>query len=408
MKILIIAARFPRSSGKPDSFTVYHLVRFLAKNHELCLASFVQDEDDRAAVGEMEEACTEVQAIPHSDRKGRAGIICRSANLRPLQVNYYASSEMKKAVSGLVEKHQPDLIYCHLFRMAPYALPYRIPRVLALQISHTLNYRRLLKHTRSLGRQILYGIEYLLVKPYEKRMLAKFDQCLLISPFDRQSLDPEEKLTNIFYSPHGVDTEYFRRDRTPGPDEPEPKTIVFPANFDAATNRDAASWLLQDILPRIRREEPEVRLILAGRNPTAELWAAAENDDRIEVTGFVEDIRPYFKRSTVLVDPVRACAGLQNKLLTGFSMEIPVVATRCANEGIQAREDLDVLLTDADDGEGFAGCVIRLLQDGGLRKELTASARRFVTEQWTWEYHFEQLEKSFSQLVANVQDDRFE
>ncbi|RKX32016.1 MAG: glycosyl transferase (group I), partial [Verrucomicrobia bacterium] len=109
-------------------------------------------------------------------------------------------------------------------------------------------------------------------------------------------------------------------------------------------------------------------------------------------------IRSYFKRATVLVDPVRACAGLQNKLLTGFSMEVPVVATRCANEGIQARENVDILLSDENDGAGFAECVVRLLRDQELRDRLTANARSFVTEKWTWEYHFEQLEAMLCEL----------
>jgi glycosyltransferase involved in cell wall biosynthesis len=400
MKILVIGARFPRSTGKPDSFTVYHMIRFLSRQHDVYLASFVQDDDDRQAVPEMEGLCREVRAVSHSDFWARIGLLARSPNLRPMQVNYYASRAMKRAVDELVEQHAPDVLYCHLMRMAPYVLGHDRPRVLALQISHTLNYQRLLEHTKSWRRRALYGVEYTLVKPYEKKLLRRFDRCLLISPFDRNSLDPDHEVDNIFYSPHGVDTEFFSRDRAPGPAEPEPNTLVFPADFSAATNRDAADWLIGSILPIIREQIPDVHLILAGRNPPAELIKVGENDPGIEVTGYVDDIRSYFKRATVLVDPVRACAGLQNKLLTGFSMEVPVVATRCANEGIQAQENIHLLLTDEDDSRGFAQHVTRLLNEPGLRKELTTNARSFVTEKWTWEYHFKQLESMLSEIAV--------
>jgi glycosyltransferase involved in cell wall biosynthesis len=123
-----------------------------------------------------------------------------------------------------------------------------------------------------------------------------------------------------------------------------------------------------------------------------------DRNPAVEVTGRVEDLRPYLDRAAVAVDPLRVGAGLQNKVLEGMSMGVPMVVTAVANEGIGAEPGRHLLVADrADD---FARQVVRLLRDPEMRTRIGAAARRFVIDEWSWEKHFADLERELMALAA--------
>jgi polysaccharide biosynthesis protein PslH len=94
--------------------------------------------------------------------------------------------------------------------------------------------------------------------------------------------------------------------------------------------------------------------------------------------------------------PIRAAAGLQNKLLEALAMGKATVATPEANEGIQAVPGRDLLL--ARPPEAFAATVLELLADAPRRRALGEAGRAFIEEKWTWEAPFLTLEQSFLAL----------
>ena len=77
-----------------------------------------------------------------------------------------------------------------------------------------------------------------------------------------------------------------------------------------------------------------------------------------------------------------------------------MVVTSVANEGIGAEPGRHVLV--ADNPGDFAAAVVALLQDEGLRTTMGQAARRFIVEQWSWEKHFDDLEREMLSLVAGA------
>jgi len=116
------------------------------------------------------------------------------------------------------------------------------------------------------------------------------------------------------------------------------------------------------------------------------------------VTGTVDDPAVWIARATVSVAPIRAAAGLQNKLLEAMAMGRPVVATAIANEGIGGIPDRDLLI--ADEPEAMAEAILALLDNPARREELGLAARRFIEEHWTWEGPFLRLEASLQEALA--------
>ncbi len=110
------------------------------------------------------------------------------------------------------------------------------------------------------------------------------------------------------------------------------------------------------------------------------------------------DVADWLCRAEVAVAPLRIAAGMQNKLVQAMACELGVVATSAANEGIGAAPDEHLLVRD--DATAFADAVVALLRDAERRRVLGRAAREFVAAHWTWEAHFEKLEKVLIEVAA--------
>jgi len=139
--------------------------------------------------------------------------------------------------------------------------------------------------------------------------------------------------------------------------------------------------------------------VIAGRNPTAEIKARAENKENIIVTGTVDDLSPYFDQAWIYVCPLITGAGIKNKVLEAWSARIPLVATQLSCDGINVQNEEDFLI--ADTSAAFARAVVRLVRDKELRDKLVRSGRDKVVRQYDWNSKARALEEVFERAVAN-------
>ena len=159
--------------------------------------------------------------------------------------------------------------------------------------------------------------------------------------------------------------------------------------MDYFPNVDAVKYFCEDILPVVRREMPEVRFYIVGRNPTRQVKALSRLQNVI-VTGFVTDVRPYLAMASVVVAPFRIARGVQNKILEAMAMGLPVVGTPMAFQGIQATATEGTRIASAP--QGFAQEVLILLKDHTLRNQCSLQTRHYVQVHHRWEEHGTSLE----------------
>ena len=169
--------------------------------------------------------------------------------------------------------------------------------------------------------------------------------------------------------------------------EPEPATLLFVANFDYAPNRRAAEWLVHDILPRLQRGCPTVRLLLVGRGLPAALTAPG-----VEVAGFVPDLDAVYRRATVVVLPVREGAGTMVKTIEALARGKATVGTPTAFRGLTTSVPLPFVV--AKDAPTFATATVELLADPAARRALAVRARAYAAARLSWHYGDECLRGS--------------
>jgi GT2 family glycosyltransferase len=156
--------------------------------------------------------------------------------------------------------------------------------------------------------------------------------------------------------------------------------IMFLGNFPHTPNVDSILYFTSSIWPALQRElPPESKLLVVGNKPPAEVLALAS--ERVIVTGFVEELAPYFRSSRVFVAPLRYGAGIKGKLVTALAHGVPSVATHVAAEGIATLEDGHLSITD--DPARFAAEVLRLYGDESAWNRMREAGLAYVEENYS-------------------------
>jgi len=261
--------------------------------------------------------------------------------------------------------------------MAPYMSEIKGPyKILDLTDAVSLFLRRMLRHRSIFLRPVLYR-EYLTAKRYESQIVSRFDECWLISTVDRDAIKLPDDVSNVVLIPNGIDIDYF----TPVKSRPNTNNILF-VGYMGVESVHAVFYFYKEIFPLVRKEIPSAKFYVVGANPPKKLINLA-NDKNVVVTGFVKDLRDYYNKASVLVAPMKFVVGIQNKVLEAMAMEVPVVSTTLANEGIDARPGEEIFVED--EPSAFADRVVELLKNKDLRKKISTNAKEFVERNFPWE-----------------------
>src|SRR5204862_7424562 len=133
--------------------------------------------------------------------------------------------------------------------------------------------------------------------------------------------------------------------------------------------------------PLIRVREPDARVSIVGRAPTAAVQSLAA-EHGVVVTGRVDDVRPFMRDAAVYIVPLRIGGGTRLKIFEAMAMGKAVVSTTVGAEGLPVAGGEHVLL--ADEPQAFARAVVHLLRDDARRVALESAARALVVERYDW------------------------
>jgi glycosyltransferase involved in cell wall biosynthesis len=265
-----------------------------------------------------------------------------------------------------------------------------IPKVIDLTDAISLNYERSEPYQMGLS-SLINNLEQKRVLQYESEVMNHFDRGFLVSKYDRDFMSSFADVKKIDVIPNGVDIHFYSF----RPNEHRSESIVFLGNLRTFPNTDATIYFVHSILPLIKKKIPEVQFIIVGQEPSRRVRKLIGQSD-ITVTNAVPDIRPYLTNSAVSVCPLRAGAGVQNKILESMAIGIPVVTTSIGLQGIEAKPEQELLV--ADEPHQFADNVVRLIKDRELSAKLSKNARKLIEEQYTWEKSLSSLDKVIETL----------
>src|ERR1700694_4941374 len=369
LRILMLASAppYPPLGGTP--MRTYQLLRHLARRHQVFLLTYDEPNtaEAAAALAQLGVALKVVRARRPQGAGKRWLQIATVFSRASHQHRSLYSAAMQQAISRRLAGNDIDLVLVERSQMSGFAFGSR--PVLVLN-EHNLDYEALYRSfttERSIARKLYNLVEYVKFRRAERAAWARFDGCVITSERERAVIDahlPRKPTAAVL---NGVDLEHFQPSTAPA----DPSTILFTGSLDYRPHTAAVLSFAREIFPQVLRARPDATLIGVGMRPPPEITALA--GPNVVLTGSVPDVRPYLRRATVVVAPLRMGSGTRLKLLEAMAMGKAVVSTALGAEGLAVERGTHLLVADAP--AAFAADVVRLLADPRLAASLGRAGR---------------------------------
>ena len=374
MRILVILSRVPYPIEKGDKLRAFHQLEVMAQQHEiiLCALSDAPVHPDTLVV--LKKLCKQV----HVFRLGKIGMLWNFTksffNGKPFQVGYFYRSAIKKKIDKVIEDSKPDHIFCQLIRVSEYVKNAHLPKTIDYMDVFSMGMRRRMLNS-PWWISPFFKMEYNRLLKYENYIFSFFDHTIIISEPDRDLIPHPEK-EKICVIPNGVDYDYF----SPA-DVAKKYDLVFTGNMGYAPNIDAASFLVNDILPLVRAHFPQIRILIAGATPHSKVLAL--KSENVTISGWIPDIRDAYAQSEIFIAPMRIGTGLQNKILEAMAMALPCITTTLPNDALGAEINTEILVGNT--ANELANHIITLLNDKQARDIMAQKGNDFVKKNFSWQ-----------------------
>lgn len=403
MKILYIAHRIPYPPNKGDKIRSFNEIKHLSSSHNIDLVCLADNIDDLKFKSDLEKYCRRVfvQHFKISQAKLR-GLVSLIKG-KTISVGYFYMKKIQQVIDQWLSDTDYDAIICFSSPMAEYVLNQSTNQLINQSTKTIMDFcdvdsDKWLQYSQrsKFPLNLIYRIENKRLLKYEKKINKSFDSSVFVSQQEADlfyRLFP--KAENVSVIENGVDHKYFSPD--PRTLTPEPRTLIFTGAMDYYANIDGVKWFCEKIFPIVKDRYPKVQFYIVGNNPNPEIQKLGSNKC-INITGFVEDIRPYYNNADICVIPLRIARGIQNKVLEAMSMGKVVVTTSAAVQSISATPGEHLLVEDNFDK--FAEAVSMLLENHTLRNYLGTNARQFVESNYNWQKNMKKIDKLMGRTEA--------
>ncbi|MBI5326869.1 MAG: glycosyltransferase [Deltaproteobacteria bacterium] len=366
MKVLIVTPFFPyvgvpHAGGK----TVYEIIKGLYAQHEIYLFSRIEPHEI-GFVQEMGGFCKEVELYkfktPDADN--------------PLRVFFIIASYLNLAIRAnrIIRKRNFDIVQVEHTEAGLFIKRHKKARMI-LDAHDVISKPAERQYRASQGvlQKTINWLRWRISKSIELSIAGKFDTIFTRSRMDKNILLSFNPNLNIHVIPHAVETSEY-----PPHCAGEENIILFAGAMHRDVNQEAVIYFFKNILPRVKQGMPGIQFYVVGNNPPQHIKDLSSYDRNIVVTGYVDDIAPYYQKATIFVSPILRGGGIIAKNIEAMAHSLPVVTTSIGNEGIEAVPGRDILV--ADTAEEFSQNISLLLKSRDMRIAVGEAGRRFVRE----------------------------
>ncbi len=372
------------------------------KHHHITYLTLDNGEADRQTVRRSQEYCHELIRVPHTPTpkfspRFYLELLANLVSPLPYAVSRYRSTEMEQRIRKLLYMKMKgfDLILCDfLFPDINVPRPHEVPSVLFQHNVEAMIWKRHTKVQRNPFKKLLFKNQWKKMERYERAACHQYDHVIAVSEDDAEAFREWYGLTNVTSVPTGVDTSFFSPSGTV---ERRPNSLVFVGSMDWMPNQDAVRWFVDRMWPIIKKAEPTATFTIVGRRPPPFVQELCMRDNGIEVTGTVEDVRPYLERSAATVVPLRVGGGTRLKIYEAMAMGRPTVSTAVGAEGLPVTDGQELYL--ADDPESFARRALELMANPDKGDRMGQLAQDRVRRDFGWEAAAQPFIEACEQVV---------
>ena len=321
-KILFVTTRFPLDLYGGDKDRALGIIQVLSENNSVdivCLA-------EKKHANFKNKLKNKIKIFRINKISRILTVIKFMFLLKPMQLGFYFSSEMKKYINENSKNY--DSIIFHTIRAAQY-LPedYTGKKILEMTDIISLNYKKTSNYLSFFNiLKYVYLFEMFLLKKYENYVSKLFYKIILVSYNDikeSKKLSLKKKF-QIIKSGININRKIFKfRSKN--------NKILFLGNINYLPNKIACKDFINKIMPTLYTKDKKISFHIIGpiSNFNQKLFKKYKN---VKVHGAVKNLSKVFKKSFCAINNVKIATGYQNKILTYMSYGIPVISYKKYSE----------------------------------------------------------------------------
>lgn len=395
MNILYVCHRFPFPPKRGGKIRPFNMIRHLSANgHQVTVCSLARSPEEAAEGKGIAPYCARFEVAQVSNPVQALRMIARLPLSTPSSMGFFYSPSLRQRVRQLLSTQQWDLIFVHCSSVAQYVEHVRdVPKILDfgdMDSQKWLEYANHKPFPLSLG----YRLEGTKMLAAEKRLARLFDLCTATTRAEWETLEGYRTGVPTDWFPNGVDAEFF----SPTDDGYDPDTLSFIGRMDYYPNQECMARFCAQIWPLLKSRRAQLKLLIVGADPSPEMRRLGELPG-VTVTGSVPDVRPFVRKSALMVAPLNIARGTQNKILEAMAMGVPVVTSRVAAGGVDAESVTHFLV--ADTPEEYSEAILRVLDDPAERQRLAIAGRQRMLSNHAWPHSMERLDQIIDRCITN-------
>jgi len=409
MRVLHFAPRvcWPLNTGA--KLRNYHLARVLAQRAQVTLLAFGNEGGDNALPPEsLENFYDQIVAVKRAPGYTPSKILRGALGRTPLPLLNYTTDAMRQALGNTLNEHAFDIVQVESIHLMAYLSAIRAAHSRPLVICDWHNIeselmQRYSERERNFLRQKYARRTARQLSVLEQRASHDFDAHVTVSDRDRQRLLQLNPAAKAFVIENGVDGAQYSDEQIEkaytawhSHNASQSPRMLFVGSMDYHANIGGVVDFAREVWPGLHDSRPELVFTIVGRDPATEVLEL-RSIAGIEVTGTVDDVRPYYREAIAAIVPLKVGGGSRLKILEAMAAGVPVISTTLGAEGLDVQNGENILL--ADTNQELAETIITLVESDAQRKQLRSGGRALVSARYEWSGLGSALFETYSQLL---------
>ncbi len=389
LRILIVSAYLPHLGTHGGAGRVFQLMQRAAEKHEVSLITYIENEEDKKFLSQAEACCHRVVTV----LRGRF----RHSSWFPYEpFEEFNCDNFRNALEDLATECDYDIVHFEWTQMVEFSDLFPCtPKIVTEVEVNWAAHRTLVKVESNPIKKIKKYYDSLQTLYREAELCRKADRVVCVTEEDKNYLEGYVSPEKLLVVNTGVDLGYFSYSEQ----GKHPNAIVFVGAFRHSPNLDAMFYFYREIFPEVMQKCPDTHLYIVGSSPPDDIKELGLREN-ITVTGFVEDIRDYYRLAQVVIVPIRTGVGIRGKVLEGWAAGSAMVASSLACQGIRAEHGRNILI--ADNPADFARHTIRLLKNPEQCRPLAREGRATAEALYGWDTMGRQMIEEYENMSETL------
>lgn len=292
-------------------------------------------------------------------------------------ISRFFSPDFNKRLIEILTENTYDFVHLESLFMTPYIQTIRkYSKAKIVLRSHNLEHliwERLASSTENTAKRIYLKHLAGKLKKYEYNTINEVDGIAAISFEDTARYKLLKCKVPLITIPFGINLSKY-------PYEPkkagEVMSLFHIGSMDWEPNKEAMSWLLDDIWPLVKKTK--VKLHLAGRKMPG--YITDQADDRLIVHGEVPNAIEFMSTHNIMIAPLLSGSGMRVKIIEAMGMGKVVITTKIGAEGISYTENENIII--AETAEEMAKAIRALVNDPMTVERIGRNARQLIVDHY--------------------------